>query len=133
WTSFRSGIPDPSVYGGYPVDVHGIPTNPTVKDTFLLNITYIGPNADFSDFHLLWPRADSIAEHCDSLILVPKTAGLQDDQGNVLPARINMSSTTHLTLLQPVQAIGSNSFRFQIWRYGVKYVEHLDGQLPIIL
>src|SRR5437773_1405481 len=38
WNSFRAGV-DPLTYGGYPVDVHGIAANPTVKDTFLLNIS----------------------------------------------------------------------------------------------
>src|SRR5690349_24052138 len=112
WSGFRP--PAAGTYGGFgqydpvhsgpslPFDIHGIPSNLTVKDTFQLQIQYFGTDADFSDFHLRWPGASYIAARCDSMVIVPKTLGLVDPIGNPIPTRLNMTSTDHLDLGQPI-------------------------------
>lgn len=124
WTGFRP--PAAGTYGGYPIDIHGIPGNASVKDTFQLTVNYVGTDADFSNFKLEWGCPTSILDRCDSMFLVAKTAGLTDLGGNPIPAKIDMTTQSSLDLGQPIQAIGSSSFRFHIYRYGVKLIDDLS-------
>jgi len=119
FTGYRP--PAAGQYGGYPLDVHGIPA---LKDTFQLVVAYIGTDADFSNFAVEW-NATYYAARCDSIFLVAKTAGLQDLLGNPIPTKIDMLASSRLDLLQPIQAVGSSSFRFQIYRYGFKLIDSL--------
>ena len=117
FTGFRP--PSAGTYGGYPIDIHGIPNNPARKDTFQLRVQYFGSDADFSDFHVRWQDSSFIASNCDSMFLVAKTLGLLDGAGNPLAARIDMRKVNHIDLRQPIQNAGTSTFTFHIYRYGV--------------
>ncbi len=126
FAAFRGVAP----YGGYPVDLRGIPSNPTLRDTFDIKFDHTEAGGQFANYTLFWPNAQYIHAHCDSMFLVPRTAGLTDLGGNPVPASLDMTTTNTMSLLQPMQV--SEPFKFRIIKYGVKFVEHLtDASFPI--
>ncbi len=125
FTRFR-GCAD---YSGYPIDLRGIPSNPEVRDTFDILFDYLEWRGDYANFILYWPDKTYIEAHCDSMFLVPLTAGLTDLVGNPVPASLDMTTTNNLSLTQPL--LVSQPFKFRIIKYGVKFVENLtDTTFP---
>ncbi len=126
FVGFRGVAP----YGGYPIDLRGIQLNPTLRDTFDIKIDHTETGGQFANYTFFWPNAQYIHAHCDSMFLIPRTAGLTDLGGNPIPNSLDMTTTNTLDLLRPIQV--SEPFKFRIIKYGVKFVEHLsDHSYPV--
>ncbi len=125
---FRGAAP----YGGYPIDVRGIPPDALQRDTFDIKVDHTETAGQFANYTFLWPNAAYTRAHCDSMFLIPRSAGLTDTNGNPIPNRLDMTTVNRLDLLQPIQI--SEPFKFRIIKYGVKFVENLNAEtLPPLI
>ncbi len=113
-----------ATFGGYPMDLRGIPSNPTRRDTFDILLDHTETGGQFANYRFYWPDEWFIHEHCDSMFLIPRTAGLTDLGGNPIPNSLDMTTTNTMSLQMPMQVSGP--FKFRIIKYGVKFVEHLS-------
>lgn len=114
-----------------PFCIEGIPTNPTVKDTFKLTGSEGGGFSDDTEnFLLQWPSQSYLAARCDSMFLVDETNLLTDSLGNHI-GTINMFNQNRLFIYQPEQALLNSEFSLYIYKYGVHLVDSLDNNCII--
>jgi hypothetical protein len=122
WMPFRPLAGNPT-FGGYPSDVRGVPDNPLLQDTFKLWVSYSGTDADSSNFTLKWPDPPFLLARCDSLFLVPLTAGLVGLDSNPIPQKIDMVRRNRIDLFRPVQYYGAG-IKFVVFKYGMRFPDH---------
>jgi len=120
----------PGQYGSgfIPLDIRGIPSNPTVKDTFLLGMGNGDADAALANFVVQWPSQAFLAARCDSIFILDRTGALTDTLGNPI-GTVNMFNQQSITIFQPL-GTGATSFSLTIYKYGVHMVDNLSGPLP---
>lgn len=128
WVSFATYANSGYGLGFTTVDIRGIPTNATVKDTFTIGCTNGDADASSADFIYRWPVTSYMAARCDSMFLVDKT-GLLTSDGSTPIGKINMLTQDSIYIFEPLQTIPS--FKLQIYAYGVHLVDSLMPPLPI--
>src|SRR5208283_4618193 len=79
WVSFATYAA--TAYGGgfIPMDIRGIPTNATQKDTFTVSCSNGDGSAGLADFSLRWPGVNYMSARCDSMFLKDKTGQITTD------------------------------------------------------
>ena len=128
WVSFAAYAA--TGYGGgfIPMDLRGIPTNATVKDTFTISCSNGDGGAGLANFMLRWPVTSYMLARCDSMFLVDKTAQLTTD-GSTPLGKIDMLAQDSLYIFEPLQTF--LPFKLQVYAFGVHLVDSLTGPLPI--
>ena len=123
WGSFATYANAGYGTGFIPMDIRGIPTNATQKDTFTVVCTNGDGSAGSADFTYRWPGMNYMAARCDSMFLVDKTAQLTTD-GSTPLGKIDMLAQDSLFIFEPLTTFPS--FKLQIYAYGVHLVDNLD-------
>jgi len=123
WVMIAPTEPGEYRSGFIPLDIRGIPSDPSAKDTFQLFVANGDHSAALANFRIDWPDAGFLACRCDSMYLVDKTGQLADTFGN--PINVNMYSTSHLVIAEPL-ATFPTGFQLTIYKYGVHLVDSLE-------
>ena len=96
-----------------PFFIEGIPTNPTVKDTFKLNA-----DLGTGNYLIQWPDKSYLAARCDSMFMVDKSNSYTDSLGNPI-GTINMFNQNRLF----IHGDSNYAFSLYIYKYGVHLVD----------
>ena len=112
----------PNIWGEigklYRYDFRGIPSNNISLDTFLLFFSDIYVDADIT---IRWPKAEYLAQRCDSMFLVDWTGQIP---------KINAFIVDSVII---IDAMDKNIFRFLIYKYGCKIIDDVESESNLII
>ncbi|MBI1807306.1 MAG: T9SS type A sorting domain-containing protein [Ignavibacteria bacterium] len=114
WVSLRVHNPYDGPDALIPYDIHPLPTDGALTDTF--TVRFQNFDSVSANFTFTWPDSMYLQSRCDSMFL-------EDPTHCALPTRINMFRQRSVTLVAPQLCDPTAVIKLQIHKYGVRLID----------